>query len=258
MKKALIVGISDYTPLLPDVPYASTESGHWRNLLVYRYGFDAANVRELTSPCATLGNIEHRMSWLFARAEAGDQLVFVFVGHGHRLRREGASSLQEALIAYPAGATDLNHVALFDHALATLLARASVSDEARLTFIFDCCHGGGIDFREQPTFGDRFAQALDFARQGSMANVVLVGARGRRNVTPIPVVIGAVGADRSTGGDDGETRSVFSSLALQQLEQNPTLTYRELVEAITPAMKAKKQEPCLVGDEARTRERFLE
>ncbi len=267
MKKALIVGNSLYAPLLPNLRSSSYEIERWRDLLVETFGFPDTNVRLLADERATKNVVMDRLLWLFGDTQPGDQLVFIFCGHGVRIRRKESTGdrldLQdEGLVLQPAGATDVRDVVLFDDDLTSLYCSMSVDGAALPTFIFDCCYSAGFDFSEQERERSALMLPSDGAKHDtSTGNVVRFGLQLTRGwICSHPVILAASGEyDLAIEVERHHAqRSLFSSLALAALRTNPALTYEALIQTISPCMRFAAQQPWLGGDADRMQRRFLE
>ncbi len=153
-RRALIVGINDYTSGLP---VASREQVRWRNLrgavndaeamrdlLIGQYDFPAAGVLLLTDRAATRQAIREGLEQhLLASAKRGDELVFFYAGHGSQVPNRASEEddkLDESLVPADSnlGADDLR-----DKELARLFNQI-LDTGAKLTVLFDSCHSGSI------------------------------------------------------------------------------------------------------------------
>lgn len=266
-KRALIVGISDYTPIAPPLASSMVEIERWRELLVGRYGFSDSNVRLLREYHATKAATIDRLAWLLADSGPGDQLVFVFCGHGLRTKRRHVTAdpldvCEEALVLHPAGMTRADDVALFESELASMYHAIGVARGALPTFILDCCFSAGIDLRPAQAFGG-FAQATADLEERDRQTVAVVrfGLRLARPSASAPPLVVA-GSDESAFATEieigGVTRSRFSSLAIKALSSNPALTYEELLRYVAGEMETVNQEPSLRGAPERIQNCFLQ
>jgi len=262
VKKALLVGVSEYLPLKANLRSATIEVENWKALLVRTYAFGEHNVRVLMNERATKRAVLDRLTWLLAGALEGDQIVFVFCGHGLRARRRNDEGKllereDEGLIPYPAGSSSALDVSIFDDDLTDLYERMGVRRGALPTFIFDCCYSAGIDFSE--THRTRLTRPAR-SHVAPSFDVVRFGLRLTRNGSgPQPVVIAASG---ETGlaievEAAGQPRSLFSLHALDTLRGNPRVSYSDLITTIKPLMTFAAQEPCIRGDCQRTKRSFL-
>jgi len=296
-KKALLVGISDYGPSLPRLESPVREVGEWRDLLVREYGFNCADIRLLVNDRARKDEVLFRLDWLLSGASAGDQLVFMFAGHGVRIRRrdrttgEILDNMDEALLTY-AGTppVDMEELAIFDDDFFMLFAQRGVPADAYVTVVLDCCHGGGFNTRDLPrrptlmtlaTPADLDHRSFDDAcgRGRSTARAVTAGRRSPRTneryrafdwrrrednrggrVT-MPVIVNAAGELNLAVELDlaGARRSLFSFHALAALRRDPTLSYSNLLNTIEgPIEEYFPQHPNLRGNLARRDQPFLQ
>lgn len=106
MKKALLVGISDYPPAGPgphDMQGAINDVGDMANTLIM-CGFPVANLRILTNGNATRANIIVYLLWLIRNSQPGSSLVFYFSGSGTKASNIGPDleidGLDEAIVPY--------------------------------------------------------------------------------------------------------------------------------------------------------------
>ena len=262
VKKALIVGVSEYEPLGADLKSSLIEIEQWRHLLLREYSFADDNIRLLKDRRATRSTVMDRLMWLLSNAEDDDQLVFIFCGHGTRARgKDSGGRLRnfqnEALVPFPAGAADPLDIAISDDDLTELYCSMSVPPGALTTLILDCCFSAGIDFSEQGIV----RKAIRNYDEWGPANVLRFGLRITQSVHAIhPLVIAASGeVDVAFEVPDGDrTRSLFSFLAIDALRRNPKLSYQDLITTIAPRMLYAAQEPCLRGDTNRMKEQFLQ
>jgi hypothetical protein len=265
--RALIVGISEYAPLASNLPSSLVEIENWRSLLVDCYRFSPYLVDVLANRFASRSMVLNRLSVLLGDTEAGDQRVLIFCGHGLRLHRNGTAGTEkdhrdEGLVLYPAGATNPLDVTLFDDELASLYRHSSVRAGTLVTFIFDSCYSGGLDFSDTARISstDGIADDLLSDYDRTAAGIVRIGLHlGHFASAAPPVVIAAAGeAERAVERDDaGAPRSLFSSLATAVLKRTPSLSYAALIQSIAPWMRYAAQVPILRGDMARAERPFL-
>lgn len=142
-KKAVVVGINDYSPVGvggPDLAGCVNDARDMANTLVI-CGFSPANIRILTNQNATKANILRYLKWLLVGCKAGDSLVFYYSGHGTQVANFGPEleidGVDEAIVPhdYPAAGylKDDDFKALFDE---------HIKPKVNLEVIFDCCHSG--------------------------------------------------------------------------------------------------------------------
>lgn len=274
-KKALIVGISDYAGKAPRLESPEREIVRWRDLLMQHYEFTTPDIRLLYNDRARKEEILFRLDWLFRGAEAGDQLVFLFAGHGVRIRRRDVTSgeildnMDEALLAYPGSPIDdLETMAIFDDDLFERFMNANVPADANVTFILDCCFAGGFNTRDLPRRPSLMSVQVPVDLQhrscrGGFSDERCQRLERRRNVElgpRMPVIVNAAGelnlAVEIDIGD--ERRSLFSYHALNVLNDVPKSTYNELLAAIRDPIETYfPQHANLRGNLARRNREFL-
>ncbi len=97
-KLALLVGINQY-PQLPALTGCLTDVELQRELLLYRFGFQAQDVLVLTDSQATRQNIETAfVEHLVKQAKPGDAVIFHFSGYGSQLAVTGETPIPQEFI----------------------------------------------------------------------------------------------------------------------------------------------------------------
>jgi caspase domain-containing protein len=167
-RRALLVGIDKYVPApaqtgaKPPGAVASSSSsvsrsrGTWSNLdgavndveemqqiLIARFGFDAADIHVLRNAEATRARVMTETTEWLGRGEPGDVRLFFYAGHGSQVKNslsEEADKLDESIVPADAnvGALDIR-----DKELAALFNQA-LDNRLIVTVIFDSCHSGSI------------------------------------------------------------------------------------------------------------------
>ncbi len=114
-----------------------------RDLLVRKYHLRPENIRVLTNEEATADRIlETLQSFLVDAAQAGDQSLFFYAGHGSRIRNlatQNLSGMDSTIIAADSalGVPDIR-----SKELARIYAKAPAKG-VQLTVVQDSCHSGG-------------------------------------------------------------------------------------------------------------------
>ncbi|HJQ41199.1 MAG TPA: caspase family protein [Thermoanaerobaculia bacterium] len=267
----MIVGISDYNGKLPALDSPVREIEEWRDLLMDNYGFTADNIRLLANDRARRDEIVVRLNWLFKNARPGDQLVFYFAGHGEQLQARDRNSgeildnMDEALVAYPSAPTDdLQDMALYDNQLFEILVDNQVPQGTNVTFILDCCRGGGFNSRDFPGYPNVMSvmPPVDL-RHRSLHRFSDDNRPRRATAQPaeMPVLLNAAGEFNVSVEMtlEGERRSLFSYYALKSLRENPKQTYSDLLSSIFGPIQQRYrlQHPNLRGNTARRTNPFL-
>lgn len=142
-KRALLVGINNYPD--PEMRLDGCKNDvYLASAVLQEIGFQADEIRVVFDDRATAAGIRDRLHWLLDGADAGDQRVFYYSGHGAQLETyslgETVDRKDECLVPYD-----------FDWSL----DRAVVDDwfyelysqlDHGVSFftMFDCCHSGGM------------------------------------------------------------------------------------------------------------------
>jgi hypothetical protein len=155
-KRAVLVGINDYTASsfpapdtapLPDRDWedlqgAVTDVGILRELLISRYGFEPANIITLTDQEATGAAILDALEQNLLRPSKKDDIAFFYYsGHGSQVANslsDEQDCLDESLVPADsrAGGPDIRDKEL------RRIFNGILDRGARITVIFDSCHGG--------------------------------------------------------------------------------------------------------------------
>lgn len=97
-KLALLVGINQY-PQLPALAGCVNDVELQRELLLYRFGFQAQDVLVLTDGQATRQNIETAfVEHLVKQAKPGDAVIFHFSGYGSQLAVTGETPIPQLVV----------------------------------------------------------------------------------------------------------------------------------------------------------------
>lgn len=165
--RAVIVGC-DYPGKVGTLRAGVADAQQWARFFTKRCGLSEHDIRLLSddqslfsqkaqpeSAIATRDNVMRALQWLTAHSDPGEQLFFVFCGHGAQLVVEeyAGQRLCEAAIV-PADACDTwdpsrpRVISDFEVHRALL----QVPEGAQATLVYDCCHAGrpldrsGLDF----------------------------------------------------------------------------------------------------------------
>ncbi|NQV72263.1 caspase family protein [bacterium] len=254
-KRALLVGINDYTPAASSENFALRK---WKNLegavndveaisaiLQTRLGFDSIEL--LRNQDATRSAIFSSIERLAAESQPGDVVLFYYAGHGSQMKNTAsreADGLDETIVPYDvtSGAPDIRDKELRD-AFNAILDRGAL-----VTLIFDSCHSGSItrgipggqtrylapsplvvsDDSNPPRPEDRGALVLSAAQDDELASELLDADGKHRGAFSW-----ALGQALLSGQGSASANSVFLQL-------------RALMKS-----KGMKQEPVIVGNEDR-------
>ncbi|PYQ29995.1 MAG: hypothetical protein DMF56_09725 [Acidobacteria bacterium] len=271
-KKALVVGIDKYEPPTRPLKAAVAEANNWADLLRTKYGFTDIRMRPDSSAtkAVILDDLEN---WLLSGAMTGDQLVFVFCGHG-TVVPIGGRMADEALLMFHSPNGNRIAAALTDSEVSAVVKRVKPPPDALITIILECCFAGGFDpdtvaadfdvgppdadIDAQPLFEaliddtelstiltiHRFSSLWDKGIEVATVDLLVVAAcEEGRFAQQLPVVSGF------------PPHLLFSSRAIPALRQNFKRTYLLLLKAINPL--ASDQRATLLGNVPRRPHPFL-
>lgn len=142
-RKALLIGIDEY-PNPADRLSGCVNDVFAMSATLQDCGFEPEQIRVCLNDRATAEGILSRLEWLVDGAQAGDQLVFFYSGHGARVpeygEREEPDRLTETLVPYDFDWTPERGVS--DEQINGFYAQLPY--ETQLLMIFDCCHSGSM------------------------------------------------------------------------------------------------------------------
>ena len=141
-KKALLIGIN-YTGTPNQLGGCINDVRSISNLLVTRYNYHPADVVVITDEpnCPFKPNgrvIMDNIKWLVSGAKSGDQLFFMYSGHGGQIKdtnNDETDKMDEVMFCLDVIITD-------DQLYQALIA--PLASGVKLTCLFDCCHSGTI------------------------------------------------------------------------------------------------------------------
>jgi hypothetical protein len=145
---AIIVGISDYPGAGSDLQYCDDDANAIYDALTTLYGYSPDNIHLLLNMDASFTAIQGAINDTKSQAEAGDEVVFFFSGHGTSGRANDGDNekIDEAIVSHdgnPSGSL----VAIWD---GQLKAWFSGFNTSRIIFIFDSCLAGGMTDLRSP------------------------------------------------------------------------------------------------------------
>ena len=144
MRKALLIGINEY-PAREDILAAClNDVNDFAEFLVDTCDFPYDNIRLLTERRATRAEILKRLDWLLKGLKAGDQIVFLYSGHGNRLATRNLQGhvdrYYECICPYDFDWDGKNNIS--DKELCELFA--TVPRGVKFVWISDSCYSGGL------------------------------------------------------------------------------------------------------------------
>lgn len=165
--KALLVGINKY----PDP--ANALRGCINDILDIEYfiseknkKYATKNIKKLTNEAATKKGILRQIQWLIEGAEAGDQLLFHYSGHGAQVPSANPAlekdKLDEIICPYDFNGTA--ETAISDKEFASLFA--SIPNGVHFVWISDSCHAEDLsrDLKTEAGNTYRYFNGLNSAR----------------------------------------------------------------------------------------------
>ena len=258
-QKALFVGVNKYNGYASPLDAPEAEVDNWRQLLEDVYGF--YDITTLKGPQATRGAVETELYRLLKGAEADDQLVFLFAGHGRVVPAHDDDDRyrsEEALILWPEdGDKNLDRAELTDSDLVRIFSEARPSKNTDITLIADCCWSGNLDV-PIPDAKPLFVPAkIKFRRDMSTVREFGSLYRMPEFVAERPIVVAACGRLETAleVEQDGERRLLFSWGAIKYLTQYQD-TFYGLKAGAGKLIEYANQHPDLRGNTTRAGERF--
>lgn len=196
---AVMIGINDY----PDIKDADgkirkDEKGNdinmdlsgpvndinkYKDILVNKYGVKNENIKTYLDGAATEAGFLEGWKWAIQTAKAGDQILFVYSGHGTQLDAEDEADKKE-------GAIVLGDFKLVSGDFFGELAKVLVDRNINTTYVFDSCYSAemsrGDDFsfdgkpgvRKQKAISRAVSQSMNKVPLGQLENVKTIAKQG--------------------------------------------------------------------------------
>jgi hypothetical protein len=161
-KYAIIVGVANYAPPMPQLNYTDDDASGLRDRLLSLPGWESDHITLLLNQQGTIANFRSALDAL-AGASSDDLLLVFFSGHGNYYEDtngDEADGYDEALLFYDYANP------MLDDTLALLLDQVPMQ---RLAVLVDACYSGGVlDSRAAPRGLPDGGDILDdLARLGS-------------------------------------------------------------------------------------------
>ncbi|MFN8300841.1 MAG: caspase family protein [Chitinophagales bacterium] len=148
ISRAVVVGISKYAEVRPELQYADRDAQEFADYLQSKSGgqIPAANIKLLTNENATTANIIVALEWLKQQTQSGDRAIIYFSGHGDV---ETLTESQNGYLltyntpkqVYIAGALPVSIVKDYITTLS--------NKNANVLLVSDACHSGKLAGGEQ-------------------------------------------------------------------------------------------------------------
>ena len=142
-RRALLIGINEY-PAADMRLEGCVNDVFLMSELLQEYGFDASEIRIVLDHRATAEAMRQRIEWLLDGAQADNERILFFSGHGAQIADYGADEtidrVDECLVPWDFDWS--RHRAVTDDWFHELYSQLPY--EARFLAIIDCCHSGGM------------------------------------------------------------------------------------------------------------------
>lgn len=206
-KRALIVGINDYTAKWPsgnaNLRWCVNDAQAMYHMMVDAFGFDPSQIYCYTDQKASRDNILKALKYITACGEPGDTAFFYYSGHGGRVPASaghGDADLYYETIVPASGAS------ISDWEIAEI-ANDLEPSYVNFTVMLDSCHSGGMHSADQidKHRSIQYTQeALERLVQSAIATLVPVGLG-----LPAKILLDALGRNvknvrKAPTTDDGQ------------------------------------------------------
>lgn len=248
---ALIIGINDYpqpmgadgkpvkgddgNPINNDLKGAVNDAKVYKDLLTGKYGVKEANVKSLLDKQADEAGFVREMKWLIQTPKQGDQIIFVFSGHGTQYAGgDEADGKEEGIVLSDGKLVPDN---LFGD-VKTLMSKAGVN----ATYLFDSCFSGGMSREgwktkaiEGAAWGKNY-KALPLSRFNPTINTIKM----RQVAAPVtPGEFAFIFASQEgvpsidfPGTEDLPAHGLFTLALTAVLNEDPVFPARDLVDGV--------------------------
>lgn len=259
---ALCVGINDYPEVKDeegklvdqDLKGCVNDAKAMRDVFIKKFGVKENNAKTLFDKDASLEKFIDNVKWLVANAKAGDQVVFVYSGHGGQVKDpKEADGIQEVIVL-----SDMNLIpGSFFGELAKLLNVNGIN----ATFYFDSCYSGGMSKDVYGKIQQRTKSlgVVTPKNAGALKSVQsrLMTARPKqinRGQTPLGesaflFASSELKPSKDISGLEGvPPHGLFTMLVLAMLEDSPKIAVKDMYDAIGAILddinkKRKEQDP---------------
>lgn len=236
-RRALLIGIN-YHGMKGELHGCINDVINLNEMLTNVYGFQDDEIRIMTDDTDCIpskDNIIAGIEWLVRGAESGDSLWFSYSGHGGQqpdpegLEEDG---MNETLIPIDYGSSGM----IPDNELAQRLL-GELPDGVRMTVVIDACHSGsGLDLAFSWT-DDGWVEAVN--PEFVQADCIMISGCQDEQTS----------ADARFGG---QAAGALTTALLRVTQENPDLTYSELLPSLHNFMKENNftQRPVMSSSQA--------
>ncbi|MBG1267199.1 caspase family protein [Nostoc sp. WHI] len=251
-KLALLIGINKY-PQIPSLSGCLTDVELQKELLIYRFGFQASDILTLTEEQASREFIEAAfLEHLGKQAKPGDVVVFHFSGYGTRVKLEASlDAVQNALVpANESNTAQDNKIVNYLLEETLLLLLRSLPTE-RVTAVLDTSY-----YPPSTVFGLKI-RALQESVEAKLAaeELDLLKQLKTQKLLNIPVVLAATSDPKQSAREglfSGFKAGLFTYALTQYLwESTPATKIQVAVSHVENSLSklGSKQQPALLNSQ---------
>ncbi len=182
--KALLVGINAYPNPNNNLRGCINDIVDMENFITSKNKVYAKeNIKTLTDSRATKKGILEHLNWLLLGANAGDQILFHYSGHGAQLPSNGHAfekdGLDEIICPYDFSDADTTNTAITDKEFAKIFA--TIPKDVHFVWISDSCHSEDLSRKQHIAVDTRFRRFNHEPQIGTIAPSASLSAE------PIPL-----------------------------------------------------------------------
>lgn len=251
IKRALLVGIDEYSGFVNDLQGPVNDVIDIRDLLIEHYGFKNENIRLLCNYRAKRKEILTRLEWLLTDVMAGDELVFHYSGHGSQVRDRNGDELDDHMdeILVPSNHNS-NGPYLRDDDIADIFRK--LPKGANLTFVCDACHSGSMSKSMDKT-AKVAPMPIDIqSRETSDLSIRKMGVKKDDPTSQRHILLSGCRDDQVSWSAiiDGYWHGALSHGLVTTLRENPDQTWIEVQKGVIEKIYSwgLEQDPQLSGD----------
>ena len=239
MKKAVCVGINDYSGSSNDLQGCVNDANDWAAFLS-GLGFETSLVLDSR---ATRQNVKTALSGLITSAAEGDVIVFTYSGHGTQVvdfNSDEGDVYDEALYVYDG--------TIIDDDLRSIINK--IDPKATLVVVSDSCFSGSVTRLIPEGAKARFMPVENTTSTGRLIRQRFLLPEANM---PEILISGCSDSEYSYDAEiNGRYNGAMSAMALSVIKQNPKVTYSEFHVGLRKLLPSSEypQTPQLEGTSA--------
>lgn len=213
-----------------------------KEMLMAKYSVASDHIKLVTDADANADGFVNAMKWLLTTAKSGDQVVFMYSGHGARLEDKDADNGYESCIV-------LSDFTPVTGKLFKSISRTFSSKGINSSFIFDSCFSGGMSRVPAGEFQIRTKSLGDLSDLGihkkalSFDHKKFAGMQEeKKGDDSAPFMFAFAGGDDQPTIDlklkDQPAHGLFTLLMMAVLEDNPKIAVKDMFAAINGALES--------------------